>query len=143
MAGHCSASALALAPYKSIFSSHLPFLQQETNTKIAIRGRGSVKEGANKDPKCEVGVTSGAAMSLQEQGVWHVRQLHSLCPLITPGPVLHSNVPSCIHSSASSIITVGPRLHSPSPEKQPMGQARFTAPFPLPSFSFQVRPWRG
>ncbi len=25
--------------------------QKETNTKIAIRGRGSVKEGASRDPK--------------------------------------------------------------------------------------------
>lgn len=27
-------------------------MQSETNTKIAIRGRGSVKEGATRDPKC-------------------------------------------------------------------------------------------
>lgn len=26
-------------------------LQKETNTRIAIRGRGSVKEGSGKDPK--------------------------------------------------------------------------------------------
>eukprot|EP00195_Chlamydomonas_chlamydogama_P009264 CAMPEP_0202915954 /NCGR_PEP_ID=MMETSP1392-20130828/67191_1 /ASSEMBLY_ACC=CAM_ASM_000868 /TAXON_ID=225041 /ORGANISM="Chlamydomonas chlamydogama, Strain SAG 11-48b" /LENGTH=607 /DNA_ID=CAMNT_0049608175 /DNA_START=45 /DNA_END=1865 /DNA_ORIENTATION=- len=30
-------------------------MQRETNTKIAIRGRGSVKEGANRDPKYDYG----------------------------------------------------------------------------------------
>jgi hypothetical protein len=30
-------------------------MQSETNTKIAIRGRGSVKEGAARDPKYDYG----------------------------------------------------------------------------------------
>jgi splicing factor 1 len=30
-------------------------MQMETNTKIAIRGRGSVKEGAARDPKYDYG----------------------------------------------------------------------------------------
>jgi splicing factor 1 len=30
-------------------------MQTETNTKIAIRGRGSVKEGASRDPKYDYG----------------------------------------------------------------------------------------
>ncbi|EFJ51835.1 hypothetical protein VOLCADRAFT_56842, partial [Volvox carteri f. nagariensis] len=30
-------------------------MQKETNTKIAIRGRGSVKEGASRDPKYDYG----------------------------------------------------------------------------------------
>ena len=30
-------------------------MQKETNTKIAIRGRGSVKEGAARDPKYDYG----------------------------------------------------------------------------------------
>lgn len=30
-------------------------MQKETNTKIAIRGKGSVKEGATKDPKYDYG----------------------------------------------------------------------------------------
>jgi splicing factor 1 len=30
-------------------------MQAETNTKIAIRGRGSVKEGASRDPKYDYG----------------------------------------------------------------------------------------
>eukprot|EP00887_Chlorella_sp_A99_P001571 scaffold8.g1571.t1 len=33
----------------------LPSMQAETNTKIAIRGRGSVKEGAARDPKYDYG----------------------------------------------------------------------------------------
>lgn len=36
--------------------SALPcLLQRETNCKIAIRGRGSVKEGISKDPKYDYG----------------------------------------------------------------------------------------
>lgn len=30
-------------------------MQKETNTKIAIRGKGSIKEGSNKDPKYDYG----------------------------------------------------------------------------------------
>lgn len=30
-------------------------MQKETNTKIAIRGKGSVKEGASRDPKYDYG----------------------------------------------------------------------------------------
>lgn len=30
-------------------------MQRETNCKIAIRGRGSVKEGISKDPKYDYG----------------------------------------------------------------------------------------
>ena len=30
-------------------------MQKETNTKIAIRGKGSVKEGATRDPKYDYG----------------------------------------------------------------------------------------
>ena len=30
-------------------------MQKETNTKIAIRGKGSVKEGAARDPKYDYG----------------------------------------------------------------------------------------
>ena len=30
-------------------------MQKETNTKIAIRGKGSVKEGAVRDPKYDYG----------------------------------------------------------------------------------------
>lgn len=30
-------------------------MQKETNTKIAIRGKGSMKEGASKDPKYDYG----------------------------------------------------------------------------------------
>ena len=30
-------------------------MQKETNTKIAIRGKGSVKDGASRDPKYDYG----------------------------------------------------------------------------------------
>ena len=62
-------------------------MQKETNTKIAIRGRGSVKEGAARDPKYDYGedeelhvlITADNQKDVRALGVFRVSHVHGCC----------------------------------------------------------------
>ena len=53
-------------------------MQKETNTKIAIRGRGSVKDGAARDPKYDYGEEEELHVLITGDSQQDVRPL--LCP---------------------------------------------------------------
>lgn len=59
-------------------------MQSETNTKIAIRGRGSVKEGASRDPKYDYGEVSAR----ERVALVVERVLPPLVPLLPLLPLL-------------------------------------------------------
>lgn len=85
--------------FNILLSSPPPPPQRETNCKIAIRGRGSVKEGISKDPKYDYGedeelhvlitgetqsdvsdalsMTLGRARITAQHGAQHSSELHS------------------------------------------------------------------
>ena len=66
-------------------------MQKETNTKIAIRGRGSVKEGASRDPKYDYGEDE---------------ELHVLVTGETREEV-RNGIPACMHSCMQISVRIG------------------------------------
>ena len=74
-------------------------MQKETNTKIAIRGKGSVKEGASRDPKYDYGEDEELHVLITGDSMEDVRSQphpHS-CPVLrgSDTPVLGTN-PHCL-----------------------------------------------
>ena len=59
-------------------------MQKETNTKIAIRGRGSVKEGAARDPKYDYGEEEELHVLISGDTQQDVSSYTLLAPLLGP-----------------------------------------------------------
>ena len=62
-------------------------MQKETNTKIAIRGKGSVKEGASRDPKYDYGEDEELHVLItgdKQEDVRRLPSLHASLPYATP-----------------------------------------------------------
>lgn len=57
-------------------------MQQETNTKIAIRGRGSVKEGAVRDGKHDHGEDEELHVMISGDRQEDVRPASGLCRVV-------------------------------------------------------------
>ena len=61
-------------------------MQKETNTKIAIRGKGSVKEGAARDPKYDYGEDEELHVLITGDKQEDVRPRSPLCALCLDSP---------------------------------------------------------
>lgn len=65
-------------------------MQRETNCKIAIRGRGSVKEGISKDPKYDYGEDEELHVLITGETQDDVSRGHSLRGVCLVGGVAYA-----------------------------------------------------